>query len=247
MRTFWQQLALANHWPVLVAVAVLSFMGIVSIWADPSANVRNQLVFFFIAVGALFALQALNYLEIGRFSWPFYFLSIVLVLYTVMPGVPRSGFGSVPNIKGAQAWIDLGALHLEPAELMKIAFVMTLARYLRFRSNYRTLGGLLPPFALALAPVVLILKQPALGMAMLFIPTLFIMLFVAGAKVRHLLAIIGIGLALLPVMYLLGTGRGGRTATSPFLMKGYQWERVKALFAADSGTMEKQNFQLDAR
>ena len=68
-----------------------------------------------------------------------------------------------------------------------------MARYLRFRNNYRTLRGLLPPFGLALLPLVLILKQPDLGTALVFIPALFVMLFVAGAKLRHLAAVAGWG------------------------------------------------------
>ena len=67
-------------------------------------------------------------------------------------------------------WINLlgPIVSLEPAELMKLAFVLVLGRYLRFRSNYRRFSGLVAPFALALVPMVLILKQPDLGMAMLF-------------------------------------------------------------------------------
>ena len=91
---------------------------------------------------------------------------------------------AVPGIRrvnGAFAWIFFGPASLQPAELMKIAFVMVLARYLRFRSNYRTIYGLLPPFALALVPLALILKQPDLGTALIFIPALFVMLFVGSA------------------------------------------------------------------
>ncbi len=63
---------------------------------------------------------------------------------------------------------------------MKIAFILVLARYLRFRSNYRTFWGLLPPFAVAGIPLLLIFKQPDLGTALTFIPPMFAMLFVAG-------------------------------------------------------------------
>ena len=122
MNRFWAQLGIATNWPILVAVVVLTAVGCGSIAADATANVRMQLIFMAIGAVGMFLFQAVNYQEIGRYSWPFYFLSLLLVIYTVMPGVPRSGFGSVPNIKGAQAWIDFGPLHLEPAELMKLAF-----------------------------------------------------------------------------------------------------------------------------
>ena len=88
--------------------------------------------------------------------------------------------------------IDFGVIRFQPSELTKIAFVMVLARYLRFRSNYRTVTGLLAPFGLALVPIALILKQPDLGTALTFIPALFAMLFVAGARMAHLLSILAL-------------------------------------------------------
>src|SRR5205085_2950002 len=141
------------------------------------------------------------YQKIGRYAWGFYFFSMALILYTVA-GAELSHGGEVkhplPGIEytnGACAWIKFGPIGLQPAELMKIAFILVLARYLRFRSNYRTFKGLIPPFALAAVPMVAIFKQPDLGTALVFIPILFAMLFVAGAKVSHLLAIMAVGLA----------------------------------------------------
>lgn len=242
MNRFWQQLAIATNWPILVAVAVLTAMGCISIAADPKADATNQLVFIMIGSAALFLFQTVNYLVIGRWSWGFYAVSLMLVIYTVMPGVPRSGFGSVPNIKGAQAWIDFGPLHLEPAELMKLAFCMVLARYLRYRNNYRTIPGLLPPFLLAIVPFVLILKQPALGMALLFIPALFAMLFAAGAKVRHLLAVVAMGLALVPVAWLAGT-KAPLFNHLPPVLKKYQRDRVMAMLSSNPNEVRGIDFQ----
>ncbi len=232
---------------MLAAVAVLSALGAVSIWADAQPDARfdavKQLVFLGIGLVCMGLFQVVNYMEIGRYSWPFYGVSLLLLIYTIAPGVPVHGIGGVPVIKGARAWIDMGWLHLEPAELMKIAFCMALARYLRFRSNYRTIKGLLPPFALAVAPALLILKQPALGMATLFLPTLFAMLFVAGAKVKHLLFVVFLGLALLPVLWVLGKYDpkvGGRV---PALMQGYQWVRIRSLLSGDPHDLQHAGFQ----
>jgi cell division protein FtsW (lipid II flippase) len=242
MNRFWRQLGISTNWPILVAVAVLTAIGCISIAADETASVRMQLIFLGVGSIGMFLFQAVNYLEIGRYAWPFYIIALLLTLYTVMPGMPRHGFGSVPNIKGAQAWIDFGPLHLEPAELMKLAFCMLLARYLRFRSNYRTLGGLLPPFTLALVPFVLILKQPALGMALLFIPALFVMLFVAGAKLRHLMGVVAIGFALVPVVWFAGTGVPVFRHLPP-LLKDYQRARVKSLLSRDPNQAQGLDFQ----
>jgi cell division protein FtsW (lipid II flippase) len=152
---------------------------------------------------------------------------------------------AVPGIRkvnGAYAWIFFGPASLQPAELMKIAFVMVLARYLRFRSNYRTLTGLLPPFALALVPVALILKQPDLGTAIIFVPALLEMLFVAGARIAHLLAIFGMGFALLPVVWFSGTDVPVFRHL-PALVRDYQRQRVYAMFRSDPHTLRGKGYQ----
>src|SRR5580692_6549882 len=176
MRKVWQQLAIAANWPVLAAMGVLSTLGAVSIWVDakfhPLAQEDGvkQLIYLAVALGCMFAFQAVNYLLIGRWAWPFYVFSLLLVAYTVIGSKLSLPF--VSSHKGVYAWISIGPISLEPSELTKIAFILVVAKYLRYRSNYRTVVGLLAPFALALIPVVLILKQPDLGVAALFMPTL---------------------------------------------------------------------------
>ena len=243
----WQRLAIATNFPVLVAVVVLCTLGVCSIWADSPADGKKQLVFIAIGTVCLFAFQAVNYQKIGQWSWPFYIVSLLLIVYTVLPGVPRSGFGGVPFINGAHPWIKFGSFSLQPSELMKIAFVMVLARYLRFRNNYRTLPGLFAPFALALFPVALIMKQPDLGTALTFIPALFAMLFVAGAKRWHLFAVLGMAIAAAPVMWLAGPAPEGPGLPVfkylPAVVKPYQRERVKSMFNNDPKTQREKGYQ----
>ncbi len=242
MNRLWQQLAIATNWPVLVAVAVLSSLGIISIWADKPEEGMKQLIFLGVAIGCMTLFQAVNYLKIGRYAWIFYVLSLLLVLYTVaaaIKGGPNPPPGAQPlpgvhSVKGAYAWITLGPVSIEPAELCKFAFVLVLGRYLRFRSNYRTLSGLFAPFALALVPMALILKQPDLGMVMLFLPVLFAMLFAAGAKVRHLLTIAALGLALAPIAWFSGEEHVPVLSHFPQLIKKYQKQRVYAFLESDS-------------
>ena len=242
-RRFWQQLGIATNWPVLAAVAVLVTLGMISIYADQPSDAARQLVFLVVAVACMLAFQTINYLTIGRWAWVFYLGSLLLLLYTALPGVPRTGFGSVPMRNGAHAWIDFKVMSFQPAEVTKIAFVMVLARYLRFRSNYRTVAGLLPPFALALVPLALILKQPDLGTALVFIPALFAMLFVAGAKIGHLGAIVGLGLVVAPLMWFSGSPSVPVFKHLPELVKPYQRARVYAMFSNDPATLQGIGYQ----
>jgi cell division protein FtsW (lipid II flippase) len=254
MNRLWQQLAIATNWPVLAAVAVLSSIGVCSIWADSRADGQKQLLFLAIGMACCFLFQAVNYQKIGRLAWPFYIASLALVLYTVVPfthvGQGSSSLFRVPYRGGAYAWINLGPMSLQPAELVKIAFILVLARYLRFRSNYRTIAGLLQPFALAVVPILMILKQPDLGTAITFIPILFAMLFVAGARMWHLLAVVFMGLALIPLAWAAGTDRYGVPHSDipgfrylPELVRDYQRDRVRAMFTQDPKTLREKGFQ----
>lgn len=249
MKHLWRQLAIATNWPVLVAVAVLCALGTMTIWADAGrgagADFKKHIIYLCVGVACMAAFQGMNYQKIGRFAMAFYILSLALILYTVIGakmverGVPVPG---IREVNGAYAWIFFGPASLQPAELMKIAFIMVLARYLRFRSNYRTILGLLAPFALAMVPLALILKQPDLGTALIFIPALFAMLFVAGAKIKHLLTIVGMGVALLPLVWFSGTDLPVFKYT-PQLVRGYQRERVYAMFRTDPHTLQGKGYQ----
>ena len=239
MRRLWRQLAIATNWPVLVAVAVLSAAGTISLWQQSPEMGMQQLISLAVAVACLAAIQMVPYTAIGRYAWGFYLLSLLLVLYTIakLPGVV--------TVNGASAWISFHGKSFEPSELMKFSFVMALARYLRFRSNYRTLTGLLPPFLLALTPVVLILKQPDLGIAALFIPTLLAMLFVAGARGKHLLTVIGAGVILSPIILLSGSDLPVFRHL-PMLLKPYQVARVTAMLSSDPRVTQDAGYRASA-
>lgn len=230
-----QQLALSKHWPLLVAVTVLACLGVVSIWAyDPAAG-KKQLIFFTIAVACMAMFQAVDYRIIGKYAGWFYLGSALLIAYTILGSVI-----TVPGVSkrnGAYNWIDFGPIALQPAELMKVAFVMVMARYLRFRSNYRTLTGLVAPFVLASFPILLILKQPDLGTALVFIPTLFAMLYLAGAKLKHLLGVVAMGMACLPFLWLSGLEGVPIFQHLPSIVKEYQRDRVYSMFADDPDTL----------
>src|SRR5436309_12275983 len=142
MRALWQKLAIATNWPLLAAVLVLSVLGVICISADARADAIKQLIFLGVGLACMAAFQAVNYLRIGRWSWPFYFVSLALVAYTVAG--TKMNVPGVRKVNGACAWITFGPVGIEPAESMKHAFVLVLACYLRLRSNYRTHGGGMP-------------------------------------------------------------------------------------------------------
>ena len=229
--------------PIMIGVAILCTLGIVSIYADNEIDGQKQLFFLLIGTGLLLAVQLASYAAIGRLAWAFYLLSIGALLYTVLPGVPSSGFLGVPTVNGAKAWIEFGIMRFQPAEVTKLAFVIVLARYLRYRENYRSFTGLIAPFLLAGCPLLLILKQPDLGTALVFIPALFTMLFVAGARTSHLAAIIGAGVLAAPLLWLSGQPGVPVFQHLPSVVKEYQRARVYAMFSDDPATLQRTGFQ----
>lgn len=175
-----------------------------------------------IATGVVLMLAVLlaGYRRVARYSVAIYWTTIaLLVLLMVDRYVLDLSF--VPLVRDTRRWIDIGPLRLQPSELMKLALVLMLAHYLRFRDSYRTWLGLLPPFLLTLLPMLLILKQPDLGTLLMLLPVLFALLLVAGARLRHLGLIVALGLATLPAFYVYG-------------MEKYQKDRVLVLLRQNS-------------
>ncbi len=174
----------------------------------------------YIATGVALLVLVLTvpYQKLGRYTYVAYgvllvgLVLLVLDRYVNLPLIAPRNF--------SRRWIDLGFFSLQPSEFMKPVLIMTLARYLRFRSSYRRWRGLMIPFLLTVVPMALILKQPDLGTTLMLLPVLFAMLFVAGARLRHLLIIVLLGCATMPVFYF-------------YVMKPYQKDRIMVLFKQD--------------
>jgi cell division protein FtsW (lipid II flippase) len=109
----------------------------------------------------------------------------------------------VPVINNTRRWIRIHPAlpRIQPSELCKIIYILALAWYLRYRSNYNKFTALIGPFVLTLLPMFLILLEPDLGTVLLMMPTLLVMLFIAGAKVKHLAIIILLALLVSPLLW----------------------------------------------
>lgn len=171
----------------------------------------KQLIWVGVAAAVLLAVNLFNYRSLARHSFTMFSVALLLlaVVFLFRP------------INGARRWIPLGFMSFQPSEVAKLAFIITLAGYLRYRENYRRLSGLFVPFLMTLLPVALIYKEPNLGTCLLFVPVLFAMLFTAGARPRHLVAVVLFGLSLAPLLW--------------FGMSREQQSRVTALILQQDG------------
>jgi rod shape determining protein RodA len=136
----------------------------------------------------------IDYQALLNLAYPLLCFVLVLLVFVLVFG--RSS-------RGAQRWFDLGALHFQPSEMAKLVVILALARYLMdHERDIKRFTGMLPAMVLAFVPMFLILRQPDLGSALVMLPILFVMLFVAGARLRHLVLIIGALLAATPLVWM---------------------------------------------
>ncbi|MHB1038041.1 MAG: FtsW/RodA/SpoVE family cell cycle protein [Pirellulales bacterium] len=184
-------------WSIVAVTVVLIAVGWLGIarseaWAETGGRfLRHQIVWSCLALAAMLAVAAPSYRILCRWSYTIYLVSLGLLVAVYL----------FPTVNGVHRWIRVGPVGLQPSEFAKVAFVLALARYLMYRENYRRLPGLLIPLGLALAPLVLVLREPDLGTAMVFLPVLFVMLFSAGARIRHLVLLGFAGLAVMPLLW----------------------------------------------
>jgi rod shape determining protein RodA len=201
---------------MFAAVAALITIGILTIYAtehpaeamqsssgaESYENWQKQMIFVFVGLVAVLIINAIHYRYLGPASYWLY-AGILLLLVVLLLGKVIH-ISIVPERRGAHRWIQIPGLtfiRMQPSELCKLVYVLALAWYLRYRSNYRDISALIGPFVLTLLPMILILTEPDLGTALLMMPIFFAMLFVAGAKGRHLLIVVLSALLISPLIW----------------------------------------------
>jgi len=198
-------------WTILGAVTCLFLIGLATIYVtdthvrpghDGPYNAKKQLIFMAGGVVAGAFVLRIGYRRIGRHAYAIFLAVLVLLIPLLIARMTHTTFGGlIPSRRNAYRWIQLPVFQLQPSEFMKIAYILALAWYLRYRRNYRRFGGLVRPLLASAIPLMLILRQPDLGTCMIMLPVLFIMLFLAGAKSSHLAIILAIALAAAPLAW----------------------------------------------
>jgi cell division protein FtsW (lipid II flippase) len=227
---------------LLAAVLLLLLVGILTIYAignpvEPSpADVKDiaqkaglwkkQLVFVAFGLTGFVAANVVNYRRLGDLSYWIYGVVLALLAYLVVSRyVVQLPF--VPNRNNVHRWLVFhpSLPQIQPSEFCKLAYVLALAWYLRYRSNYRSFRALVGPFAMTLLPMVLILIEPNLGTVLLMMPVFFTMLFIAGARPKHLVLVVLLAVLVSPVLW--------------FKMQGYQRERVSGVLLQSQWIRQK--------
>ncbi len=160
-------------------IVILAGIGVVMLYSAANGSwspwALNQGIRFMMGLGVMLVLAMIDIRLIMRYSYVFYFFTLLLLLYVEIKG----SIGM-----GAQRWINLGFFKLQPSELMKIALVLVLARYFH-GSNLQTIEsvkGLITPLLLTLFPAFLVLTQPDLGTALMLIFSAGVIFFAVGVQ-----------------------------------------------------------------
>ncbi|MAD94286.1 MAG: rod shape-determining protein RodA [Rhodobacteraceae bacterium] len=216
--------ALYFNWPIallLTAVASTGFLMLYSVsggdinrWAEP------QIIRYCLGSGFMVLMAFVPISFWREISVIAYILGIALLLAVPYIGEMRGG---------AQRWIDLKFMTLQPSEMMKICVVMALAFYYDWLDERRISHPLwvLVPITVITLPAFLVLGQPDLGTALLIIMGGVIMMFIAGVHWVYFLA------AILSVT-LLVTGTFITKGTDYQLLKDYQYKRIETFIDPSS-------------
>jgi len=189
----------AMSWGLIVLVSLMACVGFASLYSAANGALEpwasRQILRFIFSFGLMMAIAFVDIRIIYRAAWPAYAICIILLVMVHL-------FGHVGM--GAQRWLDLGIVKIQPSELMKIATVMVLARYFHAvdMSNIRKLKTLLYPAGIILLPLALIVTQPNLGTALTLLFVSAAVLFVAGISIWIFIIGIGAGLAAIPVVWM---------------------------------------------
>jgi len=163
-------------------------------FGDPHFFLRKQFVWALLGLGGLWAALSLDYRYGDRAAVPLLAVSVGLLVLVLIPS-----FGQAIN--GTRRWLRVGGVSFQPVELAKLAFVIYLARFLarageEMRDFWR---GPARPAAIAGLLAALVLRQPDLGNSLTLVALAFALLFLAGARLRHLALLAAPALPLLAV------------------------------------------------
>ena len=153
----------------------------------------KQILFFGLGVSMAVLIACMDYRALVSMAPFFYGVVVVLLI-----AVPLIGFTAM----GGTHWLRVLGVQLQPSEFSKVALVYTLAWYLtRYQDRVYKLGYFVGALAIAGFLILLILVQGDLGTAIVASPIVFVMLFAAGCRRRHLFAIIFAGCTVAPLAY----------------------------------------------
>ncbi|MBU3664868.1 MAG: rod shape-determining protein RodA [Chthoniobacterales bacterium] len=231
------------HWPLVFLVALLGAFGIFAIysatWMRDQDFWSRQLVWLLVGVILCLGVSLADYHWIRKGALPLYIAGLAALVLTHFLGA---------KVYGARSWLDLGIINFQPSQLAILAAIMVMALFL---SDYESMPA---PLRIALcgviaaAPGILILIQPDLGSAIVWMPVILAMLYAARIPARYLITLILLAVAFIPLMVNFGLRPYQRQRIVTFLdpdldPRGAGWTINQSLTAIGSGGWDGKGFK----
>jgi len=180
-------------------ISSLALVGVLTVFSatHQSAELQNiwmkQLTWMMVSLGVMYSVSKVDYhIWLDMSKW-LYIAAVVFLVVVLFAGQAT---------KGAQRWFRFGPFSFQPSELAKLAVILTLARFIGSKSvELFYLRRFFLMLGLVGLPLVLILKQPDLGSAVLIIPITLVMFYVGGGPMRWMAWLGLLGIASTPIIW----------------------------------------------
>jgi rod shape determining protein RodA len=204
------------NWPLVVLVTTVAAVGFLMLYSIAGGKLdtwaRPQMERFGVGMVLMFVVAMVPIWFWRNMAGLAYIVSFLLLLFVEF-------FGAVGM--GAQRWIDLGFIRLQPSEMMKFTLVMALAAYYDWLDTRKTsrIFFVLIPVALIITPTVLVLMQPNLGTSLMLVMAGGTVMFVAGVSLWYFAGVISLGVGAVAGVFL--------TRGTPWqFLHDYQYKRI---------------------
>lgn len=186
---------------ILIAVGVVMIYSTTAIYGwqkynDSAYFLKRHLLFIFLGLLCSLAVMSFDYRILSKYAKVLLLISLLSLIFLQIPGISR-------EIAGAKRWFRLFGFSFQPSEFSNLAVIIYTASFLSRKGLARMEQfsfGFLPAIAVLGMTGILVLIQPDLGTVVALSVVVFLMLFIAGARLRYLMYIF---LSALPFLYIL--------------------------------------------
>ncbi len=203
-------------WTLLGITLLIATIGLINLYSTTSGMETSGLPFYLkqmtwllIGLIVMILITLIDYRTYSDFAYGIYFITFLLLLAVMAYGIITSG---------AQRWVRIGPISFQPSEFIKISLIIALAKFFKRpagREGY-SLKQLFIPFLLLIVPMMLILKQPDLGTAVILLLIFFSVLLFVKVRWSSLLMIVVGGASIVPLLWRF--------------LKEYQKKRILTFF-----------------
>lgn len=203
-------------WFLFLLTVIIAAFGLVVVYSatrttGSNSNIIVQSGAYCLGIGLMLGITFFDYEQFSNMVKYIYVFALFILVIVLI-------FGEGEESWGARSWIRIGSIGFQPAEFAKLCFVLTFAYHLSKVedkvNNIKLLLGLTVHFAVLLA---LILLEPDMGSAMVFIFMFACMLFVAKLSYKYIIPVLACGIVSLPIIY-------------NFVLEDYQRKRIDVFF-----------------